>query len=115
MAHGMRRFVGSVALVNRSGSGLPLGSVSNGTAGGMFVPRRRTYCEAEAAGMRKVIVRNVEPSNCEITVFHGEAPLPVNVRRIAALTFLAASGTTERPAVVPSGSIQLALRGHSPA
>src|SRR5262245_15622918 len=115
MVHGMRRFAGSVALVNRSGSGLPLGSVSNGTAGGMLVPRRRTYCDAVTAGMRNVIVRNVEPSNGEITVLHGEAPLPLNVRRIAALVFLAASGTTERSAVEPSGRSQLALRGHSPA
>src|SRR5262245_4201557 len=115
MVHGMRRFAGSVALVNRSGNGLPLGSVSNGTAGGMLVPRRRTYCDAETAEIRNVMVRNVEPSNCEITVFHGEAPLPLNVLRIAALTFLAASGTTERSATVPSGCIQLALRGHSPA
>src|SRR3954470_16665852 len=84
------------ALVKISGSGLPLGSVSNGTAGGMLVPRRRTYCEAVTAGMRNVMVRNVEPSNLEVTGVQGEAPLPLNVRRIAALRFLAASGTTER-------------------
>src|SRR5262245_58716970 len=115
MAHGMRSIVASVALVKISGNGLPLGSVSNGTAGGMLVPRRRTYCEAETAGMRNVIARNVEPSNCEITGFHGDPPLPLNVRTIAALGFLAASGTTERSAVVPSACSQLVLRGHSPA
>src|ERR1041384_881751 len=107
----MRSIVGSVALVKISGNGLPLGSVSNGTAGGMLVPRSRTYCEAATAGMRSVIVKNVEPSNCEITAFQGEAPLPLNVRRIAALTFLAASGTIERSAVVPSACNQLVLRG----
>src|SRR5262245_21063147 len=98
-----------------SASGFPLGSVSNGTAGGRLVPRRRTYCDAVTAGMRNVMVRNVEPSNCETTGFHGDAPLPLNVRTIAALTFLAASGTTDRSNVVPSARIQLRLRGHSPA
>src|SRR4051812_6697498 len=103
------------ALVKMSGSGLPLGSVSNGTAGGMLVPRSRTYCDAAIAGIRNVMVRNVEPSNGEVTWVHGEAPLPLNVRRIAALVFLAASGTTERSATVPSARSQSVLRGHSPA
>src|SRR3954471_5384445 len=111
----MRSIVGSVALVKMSGSGLPLGSVSNGTAGGMLVPRSRTYCEAVIAGMRNVIVRNVEPSNGEVTALQCDAPLPLNVRTIAALGFLAASGTADRSAVVPSACIHAVLRGHSPA
>src|SRR5262245_65534751 len=101
MVHGIRSIVGSVALVKMSGSGLPLASVSKGTAGGMLVPRRRMYCDAVTAGMRSVIVRNVVPSMGETAVCHGEDPLPLNVRRIAVLTFLAASGTTDKSAVEP--------------
>ena len=97
-----------------SGSGLPLASVSNGTAGGRLVPRRRTYCDAETAGMRKVIFRKVVPST------RGDrrpavAPLPLNVLMTAAVVFLAAAGTAERSAVVPSACSQSVLRGHSPA
>src|SRR5689334_22769730 len=99
-----------------SASGLPLASVSNGTAGGMFVPRSRTYCDAATAGMRKVIVRNVEPSMGEIVLTQGEAPLPLNVLRIAALRFFAASGTPDRSGgVVPSACSQAVLAGHAPA
>ena len=94
---------------------MPLASVSKGTAGGRLVPRRRTYCEAVTAGMRKVIVRNVVPSTCEVTAVQAAAPLPLNVRMIAVLVFLAAAGTTDRSAVVPSARSQLVLRGHSPA
>src|SRR6187402_3186500 len=111
----MRRREASPALVYTSASGLPLASVSNGTAAGMFVPRKRTYWEAATAGMRNVMVRNVEPSTGEVTAFQAEAPLLPNVLAIAAETFLAASGTTDRSAVVPSAFSQLVLRGHSPA
>src|SRR5260221_8430323 len=111
----MRSRVVSFALVNTSGSGLPLASVSNGTAAGMLLPRSRTYCEAGIAGMRNVIVRNVEPSVGEVTLVQAEAPLPLNVLSSAVVTFLAASGTTDRSAVVPSACSQLVLRGHSPA
>ncbi len=92
-----------------------MASVSNGTAGGMLVPRNRTYCDADTAGMRKVMTRNVLPSTNDVTALQGVAPLPLKVRRTAALTFLAASGTTDRSAVVPSAFSQFVLRGHSPA
>src|SRR5262245_29352240 len=98
-----------------SAKGLPLASVSNGTNGGMFVPRRRTYRDAETAGMRIDIRRNVVPSMVDVTAFHAVAPLPLKVRRSDVDTFLAAAGTTDKPAVVPSAAIQAALRGHSPA
>src|SRR3954470_8671108 len=110
----MRRRVASLAFVYTSASGLPLASVSNGTAAGMFVPRKRTYCEAATAGVRNDIVKNAAPSTNDATLFQGLAPLPLNVFRIALETFLAASGTTDRSAVVPSAFNQLVLRGHSP-
>src|SRR5262249_18321092 len=81
VVHGMRSLVALPALVKTSGKGLPLASVSNGTEGGMLVPRRRTYCEAVTAEMWNVIVRKVVPSMGEIIVAHGEAPLPLNVLR----------------------------------
>src|SRR6187402_1521653 len=111
----VRRREASPALVYTSASGLPFASVSNGTAAGRFVPRKRKYCEAASAGMRNVIVRNVEPSSGELTAFQAVAPLPLNALTMAAVTFLAASGTTDRSAVVPSALSQLVLRGHSPA
>ena len=55
------------------------------------------------------------PSTYDVTGVQGVAPLPLNVLRIAALVFLAAAGTTDRSAVVPSARSQLVLRGHSPA
>src|SRR5262245_45056487 len=105
----------SVVLVKTSGSGLPLASVSNGTAAGMLVPRRRTYCEAETAGIRNAILKNVVLSSSDVIAIHGELPLPLKVRRIEVDTFLAASGTTERSATVPSAANHAVLRGHSPA
>src|SRR6478736_3304895 len=108
MVHGIRNIAGSVALVKISGNGLPLASVSKGTAAGMLVPRRRTYCEAATAGMRNVITRKVLPSMCDVTVVHGVAPLPLNVLMTAELVFFAASGTPERSGgVVPSARSQL--------
>ena len=76
-----------------SDSGLPFASVSNGTAGGMFVPRRRTYCDAEAPEITNVIVRNFVPSTNEVTAVQGVAPLLLNVLRTAVLVFFAAAGT----------------------
>src|SRR5579859_1813419 len=116
VVQGMRSLFVSFAFVNTSGSGLPLASVSKGTAGGMLVPRSRTYCDAATAEMRNVITRNVEPSTGEVTVDQAEAPLPLNVRRSAAVVFFAAVGTPERSAgIVPSSCNQAVLRGHSPA
>src|SRR3954470_8479939 len=71
VVQGMRSIVVSLALVKTSASGLPLGSVSKGTAGGMLVPRARTYCEATTAGMRYVMVRNWLPSTNEVTGVQG--------------------------------------------
>src|SRR5262245_38139381 len=107
----MRRRVVSCALVYTSASGLPLASVSNGTDAGMFVPRSRTYCEADTAGMRYVIFRKVVPSTPEVTGVHvDESPLKVLIT--PALVFFAASGTIERSeGVVPSACSQLVLRG----
>src|SRR3954462_10098111 len=81
----------------------------------MFVPRSRTYREAVMPLMWNVMVRNAELSTGEFTLVHAEAPLPLKVRRIAAVRFLAGSGTAERSAVVPSAFNQLVWRGHSPA
>src|SRR4051794_38078712 len=111
----MRRRVVSLAFVYTSASGLPLASVSNGTAAGMFEPRKRTYWEAATAGMRHVIVRNVLPSTLEVTVFHAVAPLALKVLSTAAVVFFAASGTESKPVVVPSAFNQSVLAGHAPA
>ena len=40
---------------------------------------------------------------------------PLKVLWMAAEVFLAAAGTADKPAVVPSRASQLVLRGHSPA
>src|SRR5262245_35960639 len=98
-----------------SASGLPLPSVSNGTAGGILVPRRRTYCDAAAPGIRNVITRKVLPSTNDVTDVQGEAPPPLNVLRIAVEVFFAAGGTDARPVVEPSASIHAAFCGHAPA
>src|SRR6185503_13688029 len=96
IVHGIVSLAVSFAFVYTSASGLPLASVSNGTAAGMFVPRRRTYCDADTAGMRYDIFRNVEPSTADVTGVHCVAPLLLNVLMTAALRFFAAAGTTER-------------------
>src|SRR5882724_10357957 len=108
----MVKRVVSLAFVKTSGSGLPLPSVSDGTAAGKFEPRRRTYCEAATAGMVNDIVRNVLPSTNEVT---GVQPPLLKVFSSAVEVFLAADGTAASVAVVPSAWSQLVLRGHSPA
>src|SRR5262245_49033965 len=109
----MRSFVVLLAFVNRSASGLPAASVSNGTEGGRFVPRRRTYCEAVTAWMRNDILRYVVPSE-PVTAVQGEVPAALNLRMTSALVFFAAAGTTSRLAVEPSSRSHAVLRGHSP-
>src|SRR5262245_46600518 len=98
-----------------SASGLPLGSVSHGTAGGMLVPRRRTYWDAVAPGIRNVITRNVVPSTKDVTGVQGVAPLPLNVFKTAVEVFFAAGGTEARPLVEPSAFIHAAFCGQAPA
>src|SRR5262245_55737804 len=112
----MLSLVVSLAFVNRSDSGLPLASVSNGMEGGMFVPRMRTYCEDWTAGRRWVVItRKVVPSMNDGTAVQAEAPLPLNVRMSAVEVFFAAFGTPFRfGGVAPFVDSQLVLRGHSP-
>src|SRR6478609_2380610 len=110
----MVKRVGSLAFVYTSASGLPFAAVSKGTAGGMLVPRRRKYCEAVSAVVWNVMLKNALLS-VAVSDFQALAPAPLNVLITAALVFLAASGTAERSAVVPSALSQLVLRGHSPA
>ena len=61
------------------------------------------------------MLKNVQPSTGETALFQPDALLPLNVFSMAAVGFLAASGTTDKSAVVPSALSQLVLRGHSPA
>ncbi len=64
--------------------------------------------------MWNVIVRKLLPSPA-VSDCQALAPLPLKVFKMAAVVFLAASGTTDKFAVVPSAFSQSVLRGHSPA
>ena len=78
-------------LVQASASGLPAASVSKGTAAGRLVPRRRTYCDAVTAGMRKVMRLNSR------SPFGPAAQvLLLKVRSTLAVVFFAAAGTRLR-------------------
>ncbi len=116
--HGIVRRVVSFAFVYTSASGLPSASVSHGTPAGMLVPRRRTYCDFVTAGMRYVILRNVEFSGpatcCHVITAALLLVFSLKVLMTAAVRFFAASGTEPRPVVVPSACSQAVLRGHSP-
>ena len=85
-------------------------------------PRAACWCRASARtarppppGCGTSSPGTSEPSTNDVTGVQGVAPLPLNVRRIAVEVFFAAAGTEPRPVVVPSGSNQAVLRGHSPA
>src|SRR5262249_338156 len=86
---GMLGFTGA-ALVQISGSGLPLASVWKGTLAGRLVPRRRTYCDALTFGSLNVITLN---SGSCLSSVHVRS---LNVLMTAADVFFAPAGTVAR-------------------
>src|SRR5882672_4931038 len=90
------------ALVYRSCKGLPSASVSNGTAAGMFEPRRRRYCDWFTLRRRNTIALNCLSPGTDF-----QLPWP-NVRKTCALVFFAPSGT------VAISGFEIHVLGHWP-
>src|SRR5262249_43668851 len=98
----------AAGFVNKSGSGLPSASVSNGTLGGRLVPRRRRYCDAFTPSIRKVITLNSGPRLSVAQV------ASLNVLMTAAVAFFAPAGTVARLGVLPLRYGVIQSFGHWP-